>query len=228
MFDWKVEDMKLLNSPKVEVEGRHVNGMVCECELTTSREDKIAFVDSMNEGKLSYFLALCDKFESERDSLPTYDSQYGFKRINTNSLIAWIKRNETRFKGHMLDTTYQYGNFYLLGAERNIISNYARTYDLYDDFVDEVFHRQIEKCMDMEQTYFSSHDELSVLKKKIDELRAVYHTNFGLPLTWGLRLRLSDDATRELTLEEAKKLLATYEKLEAYDTELSASLDITP
>lgn len=228
MFDWNVEEMKLINSPKTEVEGRHVKGMVCDCELTTSREDKIAFVDRMNEGKLSYLLSLCEKFEMEKDSLPKTASRYGLDKINTNSLIAWIKRNETRFNGHMFDTTYHYGNFFLLGAERNILANYAKTYDLYDDFVDEVFHRQIEKCMDMEREYFTAHDELSVLKKKLEEYRLTYRTNFGLSLDWNMQLRFADGTPRELTLEEAKKLLATYEKLEAYATELSASLDITP
>ena len=45
MFDWKVEDLKLINDKIYINDSRHNKHFFCE--KTTSREDKIAFVDKM-------------------------------------------------------------------------------------------------------------------------------------------------------------------------------------
>jgi len=51
MFEWKVEDMVLMNNNHMDVGVK-----IYDCEAEVSREDKIAFVDSMTDGKLSYIL----------------------------------------------------------------------------------------------------------------------------------------------------------------------------
>lgn len=53
MFEWKIEELKLY----------HQKGVIYDCEHTVSREDKIAFVDGLQDGKLSYILNLFEKFK---------------------------------------------------------------------------------------------------------------------------------------------------------------------
>lgn len=67
MFEWKVEDMVLLNQKGGVFLGKE---KIYDCESKVSREDKIAFVDSLQDGKLSYILALAEKFNEERETMP--------------------------------------------------------------------------------------------------------------------------------------------------------------
>ena len=62
MFEWKVEDMALLNQKGGVFIGKE---KIYDCESKVSREDKIAFVDSFQDGKLSYLLSLIDKFKED-------------------------------------------------------------------------------------------------------------------------------------------------------------------
>lgn len=55
MFEWKIEELKLY----------HQKGVIYDCEHTVSREDKIAFVDGLQDGKLSYILNLFEKFKED-------------------------------------------------------------------------------------------------------------------------------------------------------------------
>lgn len=55
MFEWKIEELKLY----------HQKGEIYDCEHTVSREDKIAFVDGLQDGKLSYILNLFEKFKED-------------------------------------------------------------------------------------------------------------------------------------------------------------------
>ena len=53
MFEWKVEDMALMNQKSGLFLGKE---KIYNCESKVSREDKIAFVDSFQDGKLSYYI----------------------------------------------------------------------------------------------------------------------------------------------------------------------------
>ena len=50
MFEWNVEDIKLLNQKGNIIIGKE---KIYNCESDVSREDKIEFVDKMRDGKLS-------------------------------------------------------------------------------------------------------------------------------------------------------------------------------
>ena len=52
MFEWKIEDLALLNKKSSVLLGKE---RIWNCESETSREDKIAFVDSLQDGKLDMF-----------------------------------------------------------------------------------------------------------------------------------------------------------------------------
>lgn len=203
MFEWKVEEMALMKEKNVAV---------YSCESSVSREDKIAFVDSMQDGKLSYLLSLIEKFNADKESLPK-DS---WGNIKTISIKAWIKRNDTKYSQRLIDDWHQYGKYNLLGCKRHIQLNTKETYDYYEDLVDEVFHRQLMKCEEEEQKYFHEHDEYSILEKKFEEKQNQYTTTFGVEI-WiesdGVEVGDSDKQ-RKLTIDELKELLSKYEQLD--------------
>ena len=93
MFEWKVEDMALMNQKSGLFLGKE---KIYNCESKVLREDKIAFVDSFQEGKLSYLLYLIDKFNEDYDSLTKTKSIFGNEEVKTVSLKAWIKRTDTK------------------------------------------------------------------------------------------------------------------------------------
>ena len=155
MFEWKVEEMRLMNTTK------NLKG-IYPFEDEVSREDKIAFVDLLQDGKLSYIIAMIQKFETEKDSLPK--DKWG--HVKTVSLKAWLKRNDIGYSRPIFNQDYFHGFFSLLGTERNIQSNSMNIkgnyYDPYDDLVDSIFHKQLVKCEKQEKEYFLEHDEFSI------------------------------------------------------------------
>lgn len=218
MFEWKVEDMVLLN----QKDGVFLDKeKIYDCEHKVSREDKIAFVDSLQDGKLSYILALVAKFNEERETMPK--DQWG--NVKTVSLKAWIKRNDDR---KLLDDTYRYGDIRIIGG-RNIESIALKNgYDTYEDYVDEIFHRQLRECEKEEKRYFLEHDEYSILKKKFRDRD--YHTTFGVHIITSsdgnIYIGEDFDTKREITMDELKDLLAKYEQLDALVEKLTAETHI--
>ena len=67
MFEWIVEDMVLLNQKGGVFLCKE---KIYDCEHKVSREDKIAFEDSFQEGKLSYLLELIEKFNADKETMP--------------------------------------------------------------------------------------------------------------------------------------------------------------
>ena len=109
MFEWNVEDLKLLNHGNSIIFGKE---KIYNCEHDITREDKITFVDKIQDNKLSYILALSEKFEKDKEDVPT--DNWG--DVKTVSLKAWIKRNDKR---NLIDNSYQYGSIRFMGG-RNI------------------------------------------------------------------------------------------------------------
>jgi len=212
MFEWKVEDMVLMNS-------NHTLGgkKIYDYEAKVSKEDKIAFVDSMTDGKLSYILSLLKKFQEDKDNLP----KQGLYDVKTISLRAWIKRNDTKYSKPIVDVLYNCGLFNLIGCIRYIQSNSKGPYDTYEDLADEVFHRQLVKCEEQERKYFLEHDEYSVLKERLRGYQDKYSTTFGVNLLISSNGKISVydgedyETSRDITMEELKALLSKYEQIDA-------------
>lgn len=212
MFKWNVEEMKLMNQKKI-TDGSY------PIEHQLSREEKIAFVDEMQDNKLSYFLSLVEKFKKDKETLPNTNG-----RVKTVSLKSWINKNDTKYGNPILNISSDYGDFYLLGTDTNI-----NIYERHDDFIDKVFHNQLYRCEMMEKNYFAEHDEYSILKKQFLEKKHI--TTFGIQIAWSSNnevkiLNDNGDEKRDITIEELKELLALYEKLENYEKELSKSHSI--
>lgn len=216
MFEWKVEDMFLMNNGYLIGREKRYN-----CMTEVSREDKIAFVDSMTDGKLSYILSLLEKFQEDKDSLPKQTSVFGNESVKTVSLKAWIKRNDTKYSRPVIDDWYHYGMFNILGSDRSIQTNHKGTYDTYEDLVDEAFYRQLKKCEEEEKKYFLEHDEYSVLKSQLREYQDKYRTSFGVNLgtcsSGEVFIYEGEDfkTKREITMEELKELLSKFEQLDS-------------
>ncbi|MBQ4543670.1 MAG: hypothetical protein IJA19_05830 [Clostridia bacterium] len=212
MFTWKLEELQLYK----ECEGKPKTH-IFECEAETSREDKIAFVDSLTEGQLSYVLGLIDKLKEEKDTLAL--DQWG--DIKTVSLIAWIKRNDTKYGSPIISTYSTYGMAKVLG-----IGRYIQNDD--NDYVDKVFHAALVDCVEKEKGYFLAHDEYSILKEKF--------RNRGFASTFGVqifdyldKMVVEDDAGNErpITLEELKELNEKCEQVLALIEKLAQETHIT-
>ena len=155
MFTWKVEELKLRNENCKTYVGKE---RIFNCESELTREEKIAFVDNMQDGKLSYILELVDKFNRDESTLPK--DAYG--NVKTVSLKAWINRNDTKYGNtdytRIIDSWYNYGKIRFLGSERwitwNDFEDKKSYYDTYANYVDEIFHRQLQQCLKMENEYF--------------------------------------------------------------------------
>lgn len=220
MFEWKVEDMALMNERGFLRMGKE---KIYTCESKLTREEKIAFVDSMQDGKLSYILNLVEKFKFERDKL----AKDKWDNIKTVSLNAWLRRNDER---KVADTTCNYGRICFLGIKR-LIDNMEmqNRYDTYKDYVDECFHRQLKECETAEKKYFLEHDEYSILKSKLRDVK--HRTNFGVHMSYCSdgNIYIYDDEgkkSREITIDELKLLLSKYEQLDQYVEKLSSEIDI--
>ena len=215
MFEWKVEDMVLMNEPRIGIEKIYL------CESKVSREDKIAFVDSMTDGKLSYILELAKKYEEEKELLP----KNNWGSVKTVSLKAWLRRNDVR---NIVDRDYRYGNIRFFFCERHIGSiNGGYYYGVYKDYVDEIFHRQLNACEREEKKYFLEHDEYSILKRKFRDRK--YGTTFGVHIAdWsnGRLTVVDDDNERDITIDELKELLEKYEQLDRFVEKLTAETHI--
>lgn len=229
MFEWKVEEMALMNNRHDIYSGRGIRtAIVYDCEDSISKEDKIAFVDSKTDGKLSYLISLIDKFNVDKENLPKKDSMFGIQEVKTTSLKAWVKRNDTKYQQNVIDDWFKYGKYNILGCERNIQSNTKGTYDYYDDLVDEVFHRQLIKCEEEEHKYFREHDEYSILKHKFSEKQQQYGTTFGVSIVTGsCGICVGNHENyRDITIDELKELLSKYEQMDTLVEKLTKETHI--
>lgn len=219
MFTWKVEELKLRNEKANNYAGKE---RIFNCESELTREEKIAFVDSMQNGKLSYILELVDKFNRDKSTLPK--DAYG--NVKTVSLKAWINRNDTKYGNtdytRIIDSWHNYGKIHFLGRERwitwNDFEDKKSYYDTYANYVDEIFHRQLQQCLKMENEYFRAHDEYEILKEKF--------RNKNYLTTFGVNIRMCSNGCiyvyetegerreREITIDELKYLLSKYDELD--------------
>lgn len=224
-FEWKVEDMALMNE-KDNIYIRNEKIYKAENELT--REEKIEFLDSMNDGLTSYILGLADKLKEDKANGVIKKDKYG--QMNTISFTAWIKKNDTR--NCIGNSTYNRGEIRFSPC-RNInrldtnVSMFRSS--IYTDYVDEAFHLQLKELETQEKQYFRKHDEYEILKAKVSEYLDKYGT-FGLNI-WktsrGLYFYKNDDANslgRQITLDELKLLYSKYEEMDKLYAKITKEL----
>lgn len=222
MFEWKVEELALMNEKCKFFIGKHRQYSV---ENSLTREEKIAFIDSRENGMMSHIIQVSEAFEADRPNLP----KDAWGNVKTVSLKAWLIRNDER---KIFNTGYYHGRIYFLGCERFISDlNKKHTYDMYDDFVDETFHRVLIQLEAEERQYFKEHDEYEILKTEIREKSRNFSTTFGVHLSFCSDGTISvcdndSDKSRHISLEEAKVLVGKYRELEKYLEELKLRVKI--
>ena len=231
MFTWKIEENKL-NKERTMCKRNRYNGDYCfDAEDVTSREEKIEFVDSLTDGALTYLINLAAKFEEDKANGKLKVGEWNY--VKKNSLLAWLKRNDTR---SMIDQRFEVGKVFALSLSgkyrltfpvREIESfNQKGGYDHYADYADEAFHRVLLDLANEEQKYFEEHDEYTLLEKEARKYIDRFG-NFGTHLSiWSSKgLVISPegdtDTDRKLTVEELNSLIEKGKKAEALISELS-------
>lgn len=238
MFEWNVEEMKL----REEWENlkrfktiRDSDNLKFKAEDTTSKEDKIEFVDKFSNGGLSYLLGLLDKFKADRETLPKEKNIWGVEKVKTVSLRAWIKRNDTR---NLIDYEYDYGSIRALERGFYIRNTHIQSAcDNPEEIINQFFHKALTECVHLEEKYFRTHDEYSILTDEIvDRCNHQNFYSFGLSFSYGTSgILIYDDnngdgskpSCRKPTTAELKKLLELNNKVEEYVQSLAKELDFS-
>lgn len=221
MFTWKVEELKLYKEC-----GGNAQSHIFKCEAETSHEDKIAFVDSLADGELSYALDLINKLQQDKDTLALDE----FNDIKTVSLIAWVKRNDTKYQKPIVDICCNYGMIKIFGVARYIQKDIVKKWNIYDDYVDEVFHNAlVHCCFERELRYFLTHDDYSVLKERIRNRG--FKSTFGVKLTdyytGDMVIEDEDGNERPITIDELIYLDAKCAQVQALIEKITTETNIT-
>ena len=234
MFNWNVEEMRLLTMPLV---GAGFD-KVFACESEVPFENKFEFVDRMQEGKLTYFYDMVKGFGEAIPSMKKSDSgeptDYAKK--------AWVRANDTKeLLCRVTDAHGSYGDFYLLGAKVNLFTYHSRIETkvnaVEESFINNLFHRQLEKCKDMEYDHFYGQDKTVQF---LDEFSCKYcdHriSHIGYDKDFHLRVGIATNPTeknkvtietfygdykdKELSIEEVQRLDAELTKLDDLRTKI--------
>lgn len=233
MFRWFVSDLALINDNSKSTCGGE---KVYTCENKVSREDKIAFLDSLSRNRMSYLLRLMEKWKTDRKKLGN---------MTSSDVRAWIKENDTRYEEPILSFMRDFitDDYVICGKYDYYMPSFLChrrlhllddvVIDLFDgrDLVDSCFHKQLRICEAKERKYFESHDEYCILRDKLRNFATKYGTTFGVNLGLNnddksITVLSADNASRVITMEEIKTLIAQYEKLETYAVELAKEIEI--
>lgn len=212
-YEWYVQVMELMN----EKSNIYINNeKIYNAENKLSREEKIEFLDRMNDDKISYILNLADEFQNDKDNL----AKNNRGEVSAASLKEWLEKNDNR---KLVDTnkssigTINFLNYTKYSGRFIQDINLTPASDVYCDFIDSLFHRQLEICEQQEKKYFKEHDTYSILSRKVSDNIDKYHTTFGLDI-WKRNDRLffkdnNDYCERNLTLDELRTLNSLYRYL---------------
>lgn len=164
MFNWNVEELKLLTMDFVG-EG---SCQTFACESEVSMEDKVEFVDRMQDGKLSSFLGLAKAYQ---EAIPAMKKD---AKGNPTDYAkkAWVRKND--IQGLICRTTdsyNNYGDFDLLDNRVNLFTYHGRMEtkgkEVEERLINNLFHRQLLECKKKEYDYFCSQDKATQLVKSV-------------------------------------------------------------
>lgn len=168
MFNWKVEEMKLLNMAR-DGEG-YAYDKAYACESEVSIEAKFEFVDRMQEGKLSYITNLVKAYQEAIPSMKK-DSE---GNPTEYAKRAWVRKNDIQgLIRRVTDSCGDYGDFDILYLRGNLFTfpNRANCYEQLtkEEFISRLFHEQLKVCEQKERSYYLSQDETAQFLSKFDE-----------------------------------------------------------
>lgn len=221
MFEWKVEDLALMNQKFSIVIG---DEKIYSCEYSESREDKIRFIDSIRSGKMSKIMELIEKFGKDKPGLQK--NKYG--EVTYSALKRWINENDKDDQINFMNN----GDFFIGNFMGNIDTGFARNRSkTYTDFVDEVFHQTLKDLEREENIYFKSTDKYCISNSSLRAMIIKYRTTFGIDLVDshdGICIRDKDAKyKRLLTIEEIDILIDRYNQLQKYIDSISSEINIS-
>lgn len=213
MLNYRKEDLKFFNMERLELHINHTNKKdrykIFKVQKEYSLDEKIAFIDKMEDGIASYLINILEKWDKEKIELPQ-----SMGKVKTISKKAWIKRNDPR---KIIDTSYKIGKYSLLETSYKDMtlecpkSEYSRNYAFTGCHIAEQwFHDLCEKLYREEQVYFESHDPKSMKIEELKELRNKYDTCFN-------NTELNDiiwNGKRDVKIEKLDVYIHAYKKLE--------------
>jgi hypothetical protein len=205
------EDLKFYNMKKISIGYKKE---VLEIETELSIEEKIKFIDEVEDGIASYMINILTKWENEKDSLPK--DNYGSPK--TVSKKAWIKKNDER---KIINIEYSIGNYYLFGTKYTSMSLTCPTtehgYQLFytdDDIVNQWFHDLCIKLYRKEVEYFESINPFDIKLNKVHE----YANQYGILDNKKLNdIKYTNSGYKDnVTEKELDIFIEAYEQIEKY------------
>lgn len=215
------EDLKLYNMEKVSV---GYNKKVFKIETELSFEEKVKFMDELENGIASYMLNMIEKWENEKDSLP----KNNWGTTKTVSKKAWIKRNDER---KIINNDYKIGEYYMFGNNFKELSLICPTTEYgYDEvytgesIVNQWFHDFLNKLYIKEKEYFKSINPFEIKLKKIQEYAGQYGILDNKKLN---NIKYKNKGYKDNVIEEELDIfIETYEKIEKYYENMIRDLNI--
>lgn len=212
MFTWEVSKMQLLGTK--DQSGNYA------VESITDINDKINFVDCMQDGKLGSIIKTVKKYNNEAADLKR-DTNGIIKSV---SMKAWIKRSTQPGMFTWSGKASLLGCDFCLGMRKGI------SMEELHDFVDRVFHKQLEMCEQEEFTYSLQRDSHFQMTERVYEGWKTRGTAFGADLSFTIRhggpsgsamlpsisVNGEDGKSRPITYSELKLLSDEYDRLDAY------------
>jgi len=155
MFEWKVEDMKIINGD-------------VKYNLS-STEEMIEAVDTMYENKMTELIKVIEKFREDLNN--GFIKTDGRKYPKTSSLKAWLNKND---KNLFFTVDYQPGScrFKYCNGKFNICA-ISLTVDL---IVRMCYEKLLEELKAKETKYFKDHDEYTICKRELKDNIDTYGT----------------------------------------------------
>lgn len=205
------EELKFLN---MKVRFALDQKKVFSIEEELSIDEKIKFIDELENGVATYLLNIFNKWKLEKDSLP----KDKWNDIKTVSKKAWIKRNDER---KLIDDHYKIGSYHLLGTAFKEMSLICPTTEygyqmLYTnkDVVNQWFHDLCTKLYREEKIYFESINPFDIKIKKIQEYANRYGILDNIKIN---NIKYTNTGYKDnLEEKELDIFIATFEKIEKY------------
>ena len=220
MLTYNIENLELKDSSVSDI---------IRYTISTLDEDKVELIDALEDGYATKLFALKDKYDQDLSAgkIKLRKTSSGRLVLNTNSLIAWIKKNDSH---DILDN----GSIVTERAGK-IRHNRLTTISIPDDFhhidkcssfirfpeiLDELFFILLKELKIKEVQYFKEHDEYEVKKQKLLYFAEKYRTTFNYPVIFcssgSLEIENDDEhrTRRHVSIQELDELIYKYEEVE--------------
>lgn len=180
MFEWKLEDLKLVNDRLAKINKLKVNdylnfreiGEEYNLEKEISQEDKIKFINEQttNQDKelnnsLSYVLEAFEKYKNVRNNEITREEFLKWVKKTNNSKVLCM--NKSRF---VQSINFQDIHSQVIARLKHSNCDFNLMYmekSNFEHFINIVFHNVLIECEIQEQKYYNKTDEFAVLQNKM-------------------------------------------------------------